>query len=101
MSAATFIKDLDRDFLVVAQQPKGPNFEKQGLLPYFAWAAEEAGIGPDSAQQKYWEKYWLEQSGAQEDNPYDFRRCQEIKAFAADYATLETALKTAGFVTHG
>lgn len=101
MSAATFVEDLDRDFLVVAQQPKGPNFEKVGLLPYFAWAAEDAGIGPDSAQQKHWEKYWLEQSGAQTDNPYDFRRCQDIKKFAADYAVLEEVMKAAGFVTQG
>ena len=101
MSLAAFTKALDRDFLVVAQQPKGPNFEKTGLLPYFAWAAEEAGIGPDSTEQKFWEKYWLEACGAQEDNPYDHRRCQDIKAFAADYAVLETTLKAMGFVTQG
>src|SRR5436190_13282049 len=101
MSVETFTKSLNRDFLVIAQQPKGPAFEKTGLLPYFAWAAEDAGIGPTSAESKAWEKYWLELCAAQPDNPYDHRRCQEIKAFARDYATLETAMKAMGFVTQG
>ncbi len=101
MSASTFLKNLDKDFLVEGRRKSGPDGEKVGLIPYFAWKAEEEGIEASKAQSDHWENYWLRKCMIDEKDPNDLRRADSVKSFAHDYAVVELLMKEAGLVTRG